>query len=952
MLSQKEKDRGNLMRIFWLIVFVFGLTACATQVKTPHELWHSGQLPIATQLVDNPRIKQGQLANGLTYYLVENQTPKNEIAVRLHINVGSLDEADNELGLAHLLEHMAFNGSTNVPEGEMVAILERYGLSFGADTNASTSFHETQYKLDLPTNSEAIIDTALYLMRETASNLTISATALAAEIPVVLAEYDARNTLAFQAQQKQFNQYTQGMRYAQRWAIGTKDTLRAMTAAQLKDFYARYYTPANSTLIIVGDFDAQNMQAKIESNFADWSNESQRPDTLVGELSMPGEPVFVVHQAPGLPTQVMITLSQMSESKGDSVAQRRDEYLKLIANSILNYRLASKLLTGKASFENAYHAQFNLFERADISLSLVSTSPDRWRDALSELVVEILKIQEFGVSWDEADRQITSIRNGLYTVASEADTLDTARITQALLESLDDERAILSPQAELKLFEELMQTFTLDEINQVMIDQFSAVEPTIFVQSDASAEITQEDIKTAFNAALDLEIVPDEFAVTKAFAYTDFGQDGEVVLREYDEVYDITTVMFDNGLRLNVKPTKLVTGQVEFDLRYGTGYQFFTEKDSGLKELYNYMVAAGLGQHNVNELRELLSDKDVSLRFVPRFNTWGGRFNASNEHLLLQLQLMAAFVSDAAWDPALENLYRQNTQQQYQQAKSSVNAVRSFELQNLLYANDVRVSTPELPVALSRTFAELNAERQEQLADGPMTLSIVGDVDVEEVINFVAQTFGALAYDFTPPQKRKVTDLRLDTPGQYRLTHQGNPQNALAIRVYHTADNSDKKRNNTLNILREVLSLKVTQKLREELGAAYSPGVFNTQSRYVVDDGYIQFDTQTSPEQLGQVMQAYDEIVAEIKSEDGISDDELSRAVEPLVAGINQALEQNGFWLNRLGLLHTEPNAVDRWFDLEDLIRSITVEDVRRAANQYLIEDRMINVEVIHESLQ
>ena len=203
------------------------------------------------------------------------------------------------------------------------------------------------------------------------------------------------------------------------------------------------------------------------------------------------------------------------------------------------------------------------------------------------------------------------------------------------MESLDDERAILSPQAELKLFEELMQTFTLDEINQVLVDQFSAVEPTIFVQSDASAQITQEDIETAFNNALDLEIVPDEFAVTKAFAYTDFGQDGEVVFREYDEVYDITTVTFDNGLRLNVKPTKLVTGQVEFDLRYGTGYQFFTEKDSGLKELYNYMVAAGLGQHNVNELRELLSDKDVSLHFVPRFNTWGGRFNASNEHLYM-----------------------------------------------------------------------------------------------------------------------------------------------------------------------------------------------------------------------------------------------------------------------------------------------------------------------------
>ena len=180
--------------------------------------------------------------------------------------------------------------------------------------------------------------------------------------------------------------------------------------------------------------------------------------------------------------------------------------MRLIANSVLNYRLSSKLLTGEASFENAYHAKFNLFERADISLSLVSTSPDRWRAALSELLVEIRKIQEFGVTWEEADRQITTIRNGLYTVASESDTLTTARISQAILESLDDQKAILSPQAELTLFEELMQTFTLAEINQVLIDQFSAVQPTIFVQSDGSVEITQDEIETAYLTALEQSV--------------------------------------------------------------------------------------------------------------------------------------------------------------------------------------------------------------------------------------------------------------------------------------------------------------------------------------------------------------------------------------------------------------------------------------------------------------
>lgn len=943
------------MRIFLVLLISITLSACASRTSvppTPAELWQLGKYPVSTPLQDDERIVAGQLPNGLRYYLVQNQTPKNEISVRMRVNVGSLDESDTELGMAHLLEHMAFNGSKNVPEGEMVAILERFGLSFGADTNASTSFHETIYMLDLPTNNAEIIDTSLFLMREAASNLTLSESAVAAEIPVVLAEYDVRNTLQFKAQKKQFNTYTQGMRYADRWAIGTKDAIRAMNAPQIRDFYERFYTPSNTHLIIVGDFDVAQMQAEVSEHFADWQNANVKPETQVGSLTLHESPQFVVHQGPGLPTQILISHSQMTEQVPDSIKSRRDKYVTLLANSILNYRLSSKLLTGKAAFDNAYQASFNLFEQADIALSVVGTSPDRWESAMAELVNEIQKIQTFGVTIEEVNRQISSIRNGLYTVASESDTLPTKRIAQSIIESLDDDRAILSPDAELALFEELMVTFSVEEINQAIQAQFSAVKPVVYVQSNDSVAITSEQVKTAFTAALNAKVTQDIVQEVKDFAYTDFGSAGEVSSRDYIEAYDITNIVFANGLRLNVKPTQLVTGQVQLDLRYGDGYRFFTAKDEGLKELYGYMVAAGLGEHNVNELRELVADKDISLGYSPRFHSWGGTFSSSNEHLLLQLQLMAAYIVDPAWDPALLNLYRQNTTQQYQLAKSSVNAVRQFELQGVMYDGDIRVATPALETALTRTFAELQAELNTQLNDGSMTLSIVGDVDVNEVIAYVAKTFGTLPYEFSAPQKQRVDDIALNVGTRHMLTHQGNPDNAVAIRLYQTADNVDTKQNNTLNILSEILKLKVTDKLREELGAAYSPSVFNTQSRYIKNDGFIQFVTPTSPDQLVAVENAYQAIITQIQSPNGITEDELARAVEPLVAGISQALEQNGFWLNRLGLLHIEPDAIDRWFALEELLRSITLKDVREVAKQYLRDERMIEVQIVHESVQ
>jgi zinc protease len=943
-----------MQRILLAVLSAILLSACASSVDITSmsavERWQRGVFVANTPIEDDSRIHQGQLPNGLRYVMVPNQTPKNEIAMRLHVDAGSLDEQDGELGLAHLLEHMAFNGSTNVPEGEMVAILERYGLKFGADTNATTSFHETVYRLDLPNNGTDIIDTALFLLRETASNLTIAESALAAELPVVLAEYDARNTHAFRAAQAHFNAYTEGARYASRWAIGDKAQLNNMTAAQLRAFYERYYVPTNMTLVIVGDFTLEDMQRQIDTAFADWSPSADTaPDEVVGTPLFRESVGYQVHQGPTLSTQVAITLTTPSRKAPDSVNARRERYLQAVANGILNYRLQSLTLTGEAPFEGAQNTHFSLFDELEITSVQAVTSPQRWREALTALVVEIIKIQEYGVTWDEADRQITAIRNGLFTLSSERDTLPTLQLASVLLNRIEHQDAILDPRAELALFEELMATFTLADINTALLQQFSRVEPLVFVQSDLSTALSTADVEAVFEQAIALEVKPDEQAAQVTFAYADFGEPGEIISNTHEPQHDVTSVVFANGVHLNIKPTSLVTGQVLLDLQFGQGYRAFNAADVGLKELYAYKVVAGLGQHDINELRQLLSGKDVTLGFEPRFHAWGGVFSTAQEHLGLQLQLMAAFMTDAAWDPQLYNLYVQNTQQQYAQAKTSVDAVRSVELGNVLYDNDVRVSVPRLEQALSRNFSDMADKLQQQLDNGPVMLSIVGDVDVDEVIALVAESFGALALDVEAPKRSRVSDLMLQTGQQHILKHEGNSQNAVAIRVYKTADNHDKRLNNTLNILSEILKLKVTQKIREELGAAYSPVVFNTQARYVKDDGYIQFDTQTTPEQLAAVFASYDEIINQVITDNGISDDEMRRAVAPLLASVQQAVEQNGFWLNRLALLHIEPNAIDRWYALPALLESITKEDVRNAARQYLVEAGKIEAVIIHQ---
>ncbi|HEY0436626.1 MAG TPA: pitrilysin family protein, partial [Phenylobacterium sp.] len=230
-----------------------------------------GQWPQAkSDVAPDPDIRFGALPNGMRYAIKRQTIPAHEAAVRLRFDAGSLMETDAQQGLAHVLEHMAFNGSKGVPEGEMVKILERHGLAFGADTNAQTEFSQTIYKLDLPKTDDDTVDTALRLMRETASELTISQDALDRERGVVLSEERSSDNPSFRVFKGRLGFQLPGQRMAERIPIGKVDVIQHAPASLVADFYHRYYRPERATLVVVGDFDPADMEARIKARFGDW----------------------------------------------------------------------------------------------------------------------------------------------------------------------------------------------------------------------------------------------------------------------------------------------------------------------------------------------------------------------------------------------------------------------------------------------------------------------------------------------------------------------------------------------------------------------------------------------------------------------------------------------------------------------------------------------------------
>jgi zinc protease len=292
-----------------------------------------------SDLKPDPAVRYGVLPNGMRYAIKKNSQPKGTAALRLRIASGSIQETDAQQGLAHYLEHMAFNGSKNVAEGEMIKILERKGLAFGPDTNAYTSFGETVYMLDLPNVEKDTIDTGIFLMRETADRLTISQAAVERERGVILSEERSRDTPELRASKARYDLWLEGQIVSRRFPIGLIETIKAADREKLVDYYQKFYRPERALFVVVGDIDVDAMEAQIKKTFADWSQPGPGgADPDLGKVVKRGQQAKVLVEPKGS-TQVSITYVSAPERSADTAAERQRDLRRELAMAVVNRRL-------------------------------------------------------------------------------------------------------------------------------------------------------------------------------------------------------------------------------------------------------------------------------------------------------------------------------------------------------------------------------------------------------------------------------------------------------------------------------------------------------------------------------------------------------------------------------------------------------------------------------------
>lgn len=906
-----------------------------------------------SDLKADPNAVFGSMDNGFNYIIYPNAEPPGRFSVRLHIAAGSLMEADDQRGVAHFLEHMVFNGSRNFTSAELIPKMQRLGIAFGAHANAYTSFDETVYMLDLPNMDEDTVDLTFTVMRDFADGALLKIDEIDKERGVIISEKGSRDSVGFRMMIKQFEYLLPGSRLMQRVPIGIEEVINTAPRERFTDFYNRYYTPERMTFVVVGDFDAKEMEARVRENFISLTN----PET-------PGAnpPIDTSPSGFGLRTEVFtdkevtsddITLYSLRDyaPKADTKAERLEGYPLSVAHAILNRRFAilakkeDSVIRGGGGGRSLY---FNMIEAGALA---VSPNEGQWEKAVPVLEQEFRRALLHGFTQAEIDEVSAGIINAAEQAVKRAPTRESDGLAMAFVGAIGGKKVFTTAEDDLALTKEGVASLSPEKCHADFKEFWAGDDRSLVLTTKEAEEGTAERLKELFLASEKTEVTAPEKKETAAFAYTDFGKAGTVTSAKDHHEIGASQFTLSNNVRVNFKKTDFKKNTISLIARFGSG-QFTMPKDKpGLDQFASMTFdAGGLGKHSVDDLQRILAGKNVSVGFGIGTDAFSLSGRTTPADLELQLQLMCAYLSDPGFRPEAERQFQKALPMIYGQLKHSDQGAM-IEMNRQLHGGDFRFTFPEQEKLASYNSEMAKAWLMPAFQEAPLELSIVGDFTPQILVPLIAKTFGAL-----PQRKNEKPDFaelrKINmpaSPAQTKIGFDSKIPTATAIAVWKIpATGKDVGTSRRFNLLSAILSDRMREEIREKLGGSYSPRASAAPSS-TLDSGTLQAVAKVKPEEAKK----YGKLMIQLghkMAQDGVSQDELERALKPIQSNLKESLRSNGYWLGSvLSASQEKPHTVEWALNRDADYAAITVEELNKLAKEYLKESNALLYEIVPE---
>lgn len=915
----------------------------------------TAQMQVAPMPVD-PELRMGKLPNGMTYYIRHNEKPKGQADFYILHNVGAIQENDSQQGLAHFLEHMAFNGTKNLEGKTIIDYLEKIGVNFGRNLNAATSWDYTVYQMtDVPTSRQGIIDSALLILHDWSHFIALQPQEIDSERGVIMEELRTRDGAAWRSLIERVKAIGKGSKYEHRNLIGYLDGLKGFDHKDLEEFYHTWYRPEHQAVIVAGDVDVDAIEQQIASLMSDIpaspADAPQKEVIIVADNEEPivniytdpemqGSSVFVFMKRPALPVEINNTLN------GEMI-----DVIQSYAETMGSARLEELAMKPDAPFLGAGMGWggVGIIPTLDATIFVAQTEDGKLAQGYEALCIEMERVRRFGFTQSEFERAQENLMRSAERKYTNRNDRRNNEFVQTYLQNYRQNKPMPDAQNEWQIDSMLIKSLTVDHVNMYVQQTIYPQNQVIFVTAPAREGLTnptEADLLAIRNKAMTAELTAYENDVVKEplIPETVKLKGSPVAKTAENKEYGTTQWTLKNGVKVIVKPTTFKADEVQISAYAPQGgLAVLTDEEYYMGELMpavNQM--SGVGKFSTTDLKKQLAGKSARVNTSTSEYSTAMQGVGSPKDMETLLQLLYLNFAQPRFDENDYNTLMKMLRAQLENVRTNPDFVMEEKFMDVAYGHNPRRQVITLETVDKFDFAQLPGIYKKLFTGAEnFTFYIVGNVDlttlkplVEKYIGSIPTTKKPQAFvdDHAAPVKGAVTE-------DFRTAMQ---QPKVSVHYRFTGDMPYSIKNKlAMRLLTEALSTRYLTSIREEKGGTYGVHVSGTTTKrptesYQMD---IQFDTnaEMADELREIVMQEIREIAA-----NGPKHEDIEKTREYLAKQWKNSLEQNGSWMGYIRELDTF--GADYLADYEPTLRAMTDADVQDLAKKMLEDNNLVQV--------
>jgi zinc protease len=913
---------------FCLLISLLGYFPFAQNLKIP--------------IPNNPSVKVGTLKNGLKYYILKNEKPAKRMELRLVVNAGSILESDQQQGLAHFVEHMNFNGTKNFPKNDLVDFLQKSGMKFGADLNASTSFDETIYQLQVPTDSAKLFERSFQILADWAHYATLDTAEINKERGIIIEEERARGKNAQSRMQvKLLPLIFNNSRYADRIPIGKVDILKTFKPTLLTKFYNDWYRPDLMAVVAVGDFEPAQVEKLIKDKFA----------KIPANLKGPKRIVYPIAAQKGIKTAILLdkefpqTVVQIVTKMPSEKVKTQDNFRNTIANNLYNQMIGSRLQEAtkkpNAPFVYAIMNYSPFMANLDAFVNVVlPKSADGLEAAVKGIIDEQNRLKKFGFTQGELDRAKKDFFESTEKAYKEKDKTQSAAFVGSLIQNYLHGTAYENADFRYEFSKKQLDGITLKDISAVIqktIKEDNRV--GILMGSEKDKDKYPSEAKLAewikYNNP-DLKPYEDDAVTTPIL---DKIPDGTKVIAENKvESVGITELTLANGIKIALKPTDFKNDQILFSATSKGGNSLYSDSDYFSAMFASYLVSqGGVGKLTETQLDKSLAGKSAQVYTYIDDLTEGIGGSTSPKDLETALQLIYAHITLPRRDDEVIKVGLKNQKDLIANSLKTLTPEKVFSdsINAILYQKNMRrlsLKPEDIDKINIDKAMEVYKDRFSDMSD--FTFVFVGNFDVKKITPLLEKYIGGL-----PSTKRMESfkDLKINkVKGNIEKTIYKGLEDKAVVKLQFNGDYGyTEEENVNLDALSEVLEIKLLEKLREEAGGVYTPNIYSSSEKFPTPTYNLSIDFGCAPANVEKLIKMTLDEIEKIKT-NGPEKIDVEKVIAEEKRSTEIQFKENGFWNAYLIDQYSKGedlNYINRFS--KELIDKISVDSIKKAANQF-----------------